>query len=578
LTDAAFARIAHVRARPRPRPRETDETRAYDASPSTTPRTRARIEVTTAMTSRPLLDIPTDDDDDVDDAPSTSTSRAVVQEIRAHVAYALPVTTSSLCNRARDLISLAFVGAEASTTTLAGAAVASTVANVTGNAVLVGLTSALLTLAGQAYGAKKYGEVAAWTQRAAVVMFCAAACVAAGWTKIDRALVFLGQDAAISSAAKAYIRGLTPGLFAYAGNACAQAFLQSQGVTRPQAVSGVAATMLHTPWCAAFKAMGFGFVGPAYATSVSTSSVLVWNCLFVRLRRRPNGAFREGDENVARKRDACWRGFSRETMFNRAGLVAFLALGVPGVLTMAEWWASEALIVLAGYLPQPEVTVSAMSIYQATTAFAFMIAVGFGAATATRVSHEVGARNARGASLAASVALCLVVGGELVVSLVVYLLRDHWGAAFTSDARVRALVSKLMLPLAVYVFFDAICCVSTSVLRGAGRQAFAAPIILVAYYLVGLPTSAYLAFTKSRGVVGLAVGGVLGTAAHAAAMTFVAVRVDWRREIERSLDIRRVRAADADDSDSGSDDADDDADDDTAYDHTDDDTRKLLAA
>ena len=526
------------------------------------------------MTSRPLLDVSSTRDEEEEEVTSTSTSRAVGREIRAHVGYALPVTTASLCNRARDLISLAFVGGEKSTTALAGAAVASTMANVTGNAVLVGLTSALLTLAGQAYGAKKYGEVAAWTQRAAVVMFFAATCVSVGWTRMDRALVVLGQDAAIASAARAYLRGLTPGLFAYAGNACAQAFLQSQGTTRPQAVSGVAATMLHAPVCAAFKAMGFGFVGPAYATSVSTSSVLAWNCLFVRLRRTPNGVFRERDESVARARDACWRGFVRETMFDRAGLVAFLQLGVPGVLTMAEWWASEFLIVLAGYLRNPTVTVSAMSIYQATNAFAFMIAVGFGAATATRVSHEVGARNATGARLAAAVALCLVVVVELVVSLVVYLSRDHWGAAFTSDPRVRAHVAKLMLPLAVYVFFDAICCVSTSVLRGAGRQAFAAPIILVAYYLIGLPASAYLAFTKSHGTMGLAIGGVLGTATHAGVMTFVSARVDWRREIERSLDIRRV-GADADDSDSDSLSDDDDADD-TAHERTD--ARKLLDA
>ena len=37
-------------------------------------------------------------------------------EARAHVALAVPVTLASLCNRARDLISLGFVGADAATT------------------------------------------------------------------------------------------------------------------------------------------------------------------------------------------------------------------------------------------------------------------------------------------------------------------------------------------------------------------------------------------------------------------------------------------------------------------------------
>ena len=74
--------------------------------------------------------------------------------------------------------------------------------------------------------------------------------------------------------------------------------------------------------------------------------------------------------------------------------------------------------------------------------------------------------------------------------------------------------------------------------------------------------------------MGLAIGGVLGTATHAGVMTFVSARVDWRREIERSLDIRRV-GADADDSDSDSLSDDDDADD-TAHERTD--ARKLLDA
>jgi MATE family multidrug resistance protein len=61
-----------------------------------------------------------------------------------------------------------------------------------------------------------------------------------------------------------------------------------------------------------------------------------------------------------------------------------------------------------------------MSIYQVTNAFAFMIAVGFGVATVTRVSNEVGAGNVTAAKLAADVALELIVGVELIVSTLVF--------------------------------------------------------------------------------------------------------------------------------------------------------------
>lgn len=468
-------------------------------------------------------------------------------ESRAHVALAVPVTLASLCNRARDLISLGFVGADAATTAeLAGAALASTIANVTGNAVVVGLVSALVTLAGQAYGEGRGGEAWAWAQRALACCAATATATAIGWRFVEGGLSAWNFDAAIARSCAAYLRGLRPGLFAYAANACAQAWLQAQGSTRPIACAGVAATALHAPACLCFRRMGFGAVGPAYATSVSTSLVFAANATYARLRRNRNGWFRERDEALAERRDACASRVCFKTMFDREGLVLFLKLGVPGVLLMSEWWASEFIVLAAGKLRNPSVAISAMSIYQATNAFAFMVAVGFGAATATRVSNEVGAKDASRAKLAASVALRLIVVVEVAVSATVYLSRERWGAAFTSDHDVRALVSKLMVPLAFYVFFDAVCCVSTSVLRGAGRQAFATPIVLFAYYVVGLPLSAWLAY-KGYGAMGLAIGGVVGTATHAGIMTRVALCIDWPTEIARSKHIRGASAFDDDD-------------------------------
>ena len=475
------------------------------------------------------------------DARGASTApeaASVARETRAQLAYAIPVSVSSLCNRARDVVSLAFVGAERDVGALAGASLASTFANVTGNAIVVGLASATVTLAGQAFGAGARERCGACAQRAALATLATCAVIASFWPMLDVLAVKLGQDGEIARRARSYVLGLRPGLFAYGLNVTTQSYLQAIGMTRPQAANGIVATALHPFTCLMFKRLGFGFVGPAYATSVSTTLVLALNVTYLAARRRP-GIFRERDETTAKKRDECWVGFDAKEMFDVEGLKAFFRLGIPGVIVMMEWWASEFAIAMAGLLPNPKVAVSAMSIYQVTNAFAFMIAVGFGASAATRVAHEVGAGDAAAASLAASVALRLIVGVELCVSLVVFLARESWPSVFTSDAEVRSTVSRLMVPLAVYVFFDGLCCVSTSVLRGAGRQAFAAPIVLVSYYVIGLPLSAFLAFAKAsptakHRVVGLALGGVAGTAAHAGFMTRVALRLDWRRELVRA--------------------------------------------
>lgn len=468
-------------------------------------------------------------------ASASASSRATRRELVNQLRIAGPVSTSMLCNRARDLISIAFVGRGAygsSTSALAGAALASSFANVTGTAVVVGLSGAINTLAGQAYGAGAYDRVGAVCQRGVVALTCACVVIGAVWWRCDALLRAIGQEEEIAREAGAYARALIPQIFAYAWNICFQAFLQSQAVTAPQAVAGVVATILHAPWCYVLT-RAYGAKGAALATGASTFTVLVVNLTYIfHLRRIENGWFRERDSVLAAARDACWPGWSVERAFDREGMKEWISIAVPSLILMSEWVASELLIVFAGYLPKPDVAVAAMSIYQVTNAFAFMIAVGFGVATVTRVSNEVGAGNVTSAKLAADVALKLIVGVELIVSTFVFASRHRWGALFTKDPAVSSLLAELMIPLAVYVFFDAVCCVSTSIIRGVGRQAFAAPIVLFAYYAVGIPIALLLGFTvSSLRAVGLAIGGVAGTAAHAGVMTLYARRVDWRAEV-----------------------------------------------
>ena len=51
---------------------------------------------------------------------------------------------------------------------------------------------------------------------------------------------------------------------------------------------------------------------------------------------------------------------------------------------ISEWWASEAAVMSAGLLPDAERQLSAMAIYQNTSALCFMVPVGLSIACATR--------------------------------------------------------------------------------------------------------------------------------------------------------------------------------------------------
>jgi Na+-driven multidrug efflux pump len=65
-------------------------------------------------------------------------------------------------------------------------------------------------------------------------------------------------------------------------------------------------------------------------------------------------------------------------------------LAVPGLLMIAEWWAAESIILMGGSLPNAEINVSVLAIYQTVNAVAYMISYGVHVAASTRVGNNLG--------------------------------------------------------------------------------------------------------------------------------------------------------------------------------------------
>ena len=63
-----------------------------------------------------------------------------------------------------------------------------------------------------------------------------------------------------------------------------------------------------------------------------------------------------------------------------------------------------------------------------------------------------------------------------------------------------------MFILSFYIFFDTIHGVQSGIIRGLGLQVYGSVWTLICYYLIGLPTALWLAFTKEKGVYGLWLG------------------------------------------------------------------------
>ena len=132
-----------------------------------------------------------------------------VGEARNQAGLALPVSLSMVCNRVMSLTSVAFVG-RLGPVPLAAAALATTLGNVTGNSIMVGLASAVSTLGGQAFGAGSYPTLGFVLQRAIIILTLVAVPISLAWWCSEGILRILGQEHDLAKASASYIRALIP--------------------------------------------------------------------------------------------------------------------------------------------------------------------------------------------------------------------------------------------------------------------------------------------------------------------------------------------------------------------------------
>ena len=196
---------------------------------------------------------------------------------------------------------------------------------------------------------------------------------------------------------------------------------------------------------------------------------------------------------------------------------------------------------------------TALSIYQTTNSVAFMLPLGIGIATSTRVANALGANNPEEARRYARVAVAMVAALGCFSAVVIFSGRHVWPRIFVPPRHSQhvdsddstgpsaelsdtfwELESHLLLVLCFYVIGDALAVYGGSVLRGTGRQKAGAKVVLFAYYVVGLPIGYTFCFVLGMGVYGLACGMVLGKMAHVLAILFLVARTDWEAEAENA--------------------------------------------
>ncbi|CAL5211743.1 unnamed protein product [Lathyrus oleraceus] len=383
---------------------------------------------------------------------------------------------------------------------------------------MLGMGSAVETLCGQAFGAKKYDMLGIYMQRSTVLLSITGLVLTVIYILSEPLLIFLGESSEIASAASLFVYGLIPQIFAYAMNFPIQKYLQAQSIVAPSAYISIATLFIHVilTYVAVYK-IGLGLLGASLVLSFSWWIIVIAQFVYIV------------------KSEKCkhtWKGFSFQAF---SGLSEFFKLSASSaVMLCLETWYFQILVLLAGLLPHPELALDSLSICTSISGWMLMTSVGFNAAASVRVSNELGAGNPKSASFSVLVVTAISFIVSVITALLVIAFRDVISYMFTEGEEVAAAVSDLCPLLALAIVLNGIQPVLSGVAVGCGWQSFVAYVNVGCYYGIGIPLGSVLGFYFKFGAKGIWLGMLAGTVLQTIILVWTTFRTDWSKEVEES--------------------------------------------
>ncbi|GAV83242.1 LOW QUALITY PROTEIN: MatE domain-containing protein, partial [Cephalotus follicularis] len=424
-----------------------------------------------------------------------------------------PSIFSRVASYSMNIITQAFAG-HLGEVELAAISIANTVIVGFNFGLLLGMASALETLCGQAFGAKRYHMLGIYMQRSWIVLFLCCFLLLPFYVFATPILKLLGQPDDVAEMSGVLAIWMIPLHFSFAFQFPLQRFLQSQLKTQVLAWVSLVGLVINilTSWLFV-DVFDFGVVGAAIALDIS------WWFLFF-------GLF---GYTVFGGCPLTWTGFSLQAF---SGLWEFVKLSAAsGVMLCLENW-YRILILMTGYLSNATLAVDALSVCMSINGWEMMIPLAFFAATGVRVANELGAGNGAAAKFATKVSVVQSTIIGLFFCALVMLLRDKVALIFTSSSDVLAEVDKLSYLLGITILLNSIQPVLSGVAVGSGWQAWVAYINLGCYYVVGLPLGFLMGWVFNLGVTGIWGGMIFGgTAIQTAILGIIATKTDWEKEV-----------------------------------------------
>ncbi|CAA7027189.1 unnamed protein product [Microthlaspi erraticum] len=394
----------------------------------------------------------------------------------------------------------------------------------------IGMATALETLCGQAFGAKKYDMLGVYLQRSWIVLFLCSILLLPMYFFATPILKFFGQPDDIAELSGTIALWAIPTHFSFAFFFPINRFLQCQLKNMVIAISSGVALVVHIFVCWLFVyRLNLGVVG-----AIATANVSWWLNGFILFTYITCGGC-----------PLTWTGFSMEAFTK---LWEFTKLSASsGIMLCLENWYYRILIVMTGNLENAKTVVDSMSICMSINGLEMMVPLAFFAGTGVRVANELGAGKGKRAKFAMviSVTQSLIVG--IIISVLILFLHNQIGWIFSSSENVIKSVNNLSLLLAFSILLNSVHPVLSGAAVGSGWQSLVAFINLACYYFIGLPLGFIMGWIFNSGVKGIWAGMIFGgTAMQTLLLIFFTMRCNWEKEAQKaSMSVKKWSVSDA---------------------------------
>ncbi|ETM48734.1 hypothetical protein, variant [Phytophthora nicotianae P10297] len=446
----------------------------------------------------------------------------VAEEFWGLTWMALQVSLSTFARIALISVDSAFLG-HLGTSSLAAASLASTWTNVPLAGVWSGAT-ALITLCGQAWGAKN-GELSGiWLQIGLVVVTVLSIPVMIWYWSIGYVLEVSTDDAEVVQLGVRFARILSLSIWPSLVYACVRLYFQSMGIMSPVTVVGtlsigVACAANYMLIFGAFGWGGLGFDGSPMATVIASwfqPVSLISYCIFYKKMHLQ-----------------AWGGWDLSA-FTPDRLKIFMNIAGPvAANSMVSNLANSALTLVAAKLGSD--VIAANAVISGLWSLLWALFWGYGSATQIRVANYLGAGRPKAARVLGFLGFMCTVGTVVTLAIVTLMLRETLFRLYTNDD---TLLQLCMLVQPIFItgyMIESLEILTSSVLAAMGEVAVTAWVSSLSVWFIELPIAYFGGVTMGLGFSALWYGVCTMEVLKLATFSFVLSRTDWTEMAERAV-------------------------------------------